>query len=166
MKHFSIVLLCATLLGGLFSGCQTANLTPAQKDALGAGALQVATNCFVVPFLEKNPSSEAAILAIAATIDGLSGGAEITPGGIDQFLEVFAQKWKLTTAEKAALSSGLAQLWQIYSTVTGAQSAPISDPRVRTYLTAFSHGITGGVALYHATRSSFTVPAVLYPPKV
>ncbi len=143
-------MLCVALAA--LSGCQSLkNATPQQTDT-AAAITQVAVTNIVLPVLSNNPRYEPALLAVAAGVDLAFAAGEVTPAGINSFLDTVSLKYELDAKTRLYIGSGLLDLLDLYKKTYGQTVASTADPRLVTMLNAFRDGIKTGISRYHALQ--------------
>lgn len=149
----SLIVAFAVLATFGLSGCVSksdVSLPPSQQVELAANITQIATSQIVVPVLSNNPEYENALLAIAAGIDVAFAAQEITPAGINSFLDTVALKFEMDDKTRLYVGSGILDMLDLYKKTYQVDVVTGTDPRVRRVLEAFRDGIKQGIARYHA----------------
>lgn len=149
----ALVLLTAGILAistPFMGGCQTVKqATPEQVD-MAATVTQLVVSQIVVPVLANNPEYEGALLAVAAGVDVAFAAQEVTPEGINSFLDTVALKYSMDAKTRIYIGSGIMDMLTLYKQTYQTTVVASSDPRVVKMLNSFRDGIKQGVERYHA----------------
>lgn len=142
-----LVLILALVLGLAFTACTTTNST---VDTFGPLVAQIANARIAKSMLDKNPSSEAKLVAISAALDAIQGAdlQEITANAITAFVDSGSEKWGLLPGEKQLLTAGLLAARDQFIRSTGTAVVMTNDPRVGVWISAIRLGIDEGIAAH------------------
>jgi hypothetical protein len=151
----NVTLFLAALALLVFSGCQSlssSSTAPTANVDTAAAVTKIAVSNIVLPVLANNPKYEPALLAVAAGVDIAFAAKEITPAGINSFLDTIALKYEMDPATRLYIGSGLMDLLDVYHAQYGAQVVSAADPRVVAMLNALRDGIKVGIERYRSFR--------------
>ncbi len=136
------------------TGCATSGNSAAAAPEVAELVAQTVITNTVPAVLNRNPSYEAALLALVDGVDIVFAKGSLSAEDVNLYLDLIAGRNGLDPDTRLLLGSAILDLYGIYTKTAGVKVASTADPKFAALLNSFRDGVREGIRRYHVFKPS------------